>query len=317
MTILKSLRPDRLLASSKKIIGTVLGEEILNEPVVDLAYTVEHEVTCRSPLLLCSVTGYDPSQKVDNLAKDLNKRYASVAIGSAEGFDIADKAITAATKQGTWVLLKNVHLAPSWLAELEKKLHKLTPNENFRLFLTMEIQPKVPSTLIRISETFVFEPPPGIKASMQRSFKAVLSQDRTDKQPGERARLHFLVCWLHAVLQERLRYTPIGWTKLYEFGEADQRCALKSIDEWIESIGQGRTNVPPEKIPWDALRTIITTSLYGGKIDNDFDHAILKSFVNHLFNEQAFDLQYPLFIGEGALMMPDARTYEQFENWIN
>lgn len=62
---------------------------------------------------------------------------------------------------------------------------------------------------------------------------------------------------------------------------------------------------------------MLSSSLYGGKIDNDFDHKILQSFVGRLFNEQAFDLQYPLFIGEGSLMMPDARTMDQFVAWID
>lgn len=42
-----------------------------------------------------------------------------------------------------WVMLKNVHLAPQWLVQLEKKLHSLTPHSSFRLFLTLEITPKV------------------------------------------------------------------------------------------------------------------------------------------------------------------------------
>lgn len=64
-------------------------------------------------------------------------------VGSAEGFTQADKAINSASKSGRWVMLKNVHLAPQWLVQLEKKLHNLTPHTNFRLFLTMEINPKV------------------------------------------------------------------------------------------------------------------------------------------------------------------------------
>lgn len=40
-------------------------------------------------------------------------------------------------------MLKNVHLAPGWLVQLEKKLHSLQPHACFRLFLTMEINPKV------------------------------------------------------------------------------------------------------------------------------------------------------------------------------
>ena len=63
--------------------------------------------------------------------------------GSAEGFSLAEKAISSASKAGCWVLLKNVHLVPQWLVQLEKKFHSLTPHTNFRLFLTMEINPKV------------------------------------------------------------------------------------------------------------------------------------------------------------------------------
>jgi dynein heavy chain 1 len=64
-------------------------------------------------------------------------------LGSAEGFVLAEKAVNSASKSGSWVLLKNVHLAPQWLAQLEKKLQSITPHASFRLFLTMEINLKV------------------------------------------------------------------------------------------------------------------------------------------------------------------------------
>lgn len=45
----------------------------------------------------------------------------------------------------------------------------------------MEFNPKVPSTLIRQSYKLVFEPPSGIKASLQRSFASLLTPARTDR----------------------------------------------------------------------------------------------------------------------------------------
>ena len=51
-----------------------------------------------------------------------------------------------------WVLLKNVHLAPQWLVTLEKKLHTLNPHAAFRLFMTMEINPKVYCWFCRLGE---------------------------------------------------------------------------------------------------------------------------------------------------------------------
>ena len=107
----------------------------------------------------------------------------------------------------------------------------------------MEFNNKVPSTLIRQSKKLVFEPPDGIKASLQRTYKTVLTPQRTDKGPTERSKLHFLLAWLHAIILERLRYTPIGWTKVYEFNEADQRCAIDLIDEMIDAHGE-RVSLP-------------------------------------------------------------------------
>jgi dynein heavy chain 1 len=144
----------------------------------------------------------------------------------------------------------------------------------------MEITPKVPSTLLRASHLFVFEPPSGIKAALLRSYSQTVTPQRSDKIPIERARLHFLVSWFNAVVQERLRYTPIGWSKTYEFNESDQRCAIDCVDEWLDSKGKDRTNIDPDKIPWDALRTLIGQSIFGGKIDNEFDNKILASLVN-------------------------------------
>lgn len=140
---------------------------------------------------MCSTPGYDASSKVDDLAAKMRQPYKALAMGSDEGFELAEKTIVAAAKAGSWVLLKNIHLAPAWLVQLEKKLHTLAPKNTFRLFMTAEIHPKLPANLLRLSQVFVFEPPPGVKANLQHSFSAIPSS-RMDKQPVERSRLYFL-----------------------------------------------------------------------------------------------------------------------------
>lgn len=275
MIIVKILRPDRLVYASWTLIEMVLGENVNPQTQIDLFTTVETGTTARSPLLLVSAPGYDASVMVDDLAKSKMKKCASVAIGSPEAFEEAESAIKLAARSGSWVLLKNVHLAPSWLVELEKMVYKLQLNNNFRLFLTMELNPKVPSTLIRSSRVLMFEPPQGIKAALLRSYTHATSKERSDAKPAQRAKMHFIACWFNAVVQERLRYTPIGWSKVYEFNQSDQNCLLKCIDEWIDSMGSGREVIDPDNIPWDALRTLASQSIFGGKVDNDFDLKIL------------------------------------------
>ena len=51
--------------------------------------------------------------------------------------------------------MKNVHLAPQWLVQLEKKLHSLQVHPSFKLFLTMEINPKVSTTTLSLTLTMV------------------------------------------------------------------------------------------------------------------------------------------------------------------
>jgi len=130
-----------------------------------------------------------------------------------------------------------------------------------------------------------------------------------------------LLAWLHAVLLERLRYTPIGYTKTYEFNEADFRCALDLVDEFVDNVAGDRSNVDPEKIPWDGIRVILAQNLYGGKIDNEYDGKILTSLVDHLFTENSFKADYKLFIpsdsAEAPMLVPEAIRYQQYVDWVD
>ncbi|CAM6031851.1 unnamed protein product, partial [Sphagnum compactum] len=327
LLLIQAFRPDRVVAAAHVFVDTVLGEQFmpLAEVELDFAAVVERQLTCGVPALLCSVPGYDASGRVDDLAAELNKQVSSIAIGSAEGFNQAERAINAACKSGKWVLLKNVHLAPQWLVQLEKKMHSLQPHPQFRLFLTMEINPKVPVNLLRAGRIFVYEPPPGIRANLLRTFSTV-PPNRMMKAPSERARLYFLLAWFHAIVQERLRYTPLGWAKKYEFNESDLRVACDTLDTWIDTTAMGRTNLPPEKVPWDALVTLLSQSIYGGKIDNDFDQRLLSSFLHKLFTPRSFEADFALVAnvdgvaggpnGQRHITMPDGTRRDEFLKWI-
>ena len=157
---------------------------------------------------------------------------------------MADNAISSAIKSGRWVLLKNVHLAPQWLVQLEKKILTSTPHSGFRLFLTTEINPKLPVNLLRSSRVFVYEPAAGIKNNMFRTLSSI-APEKMNAQPAERARIYMLLSWLHAVIQERLRYVPLGWSKHYEFNDADLRSALDTVDTWVNNVAKGRFVFPP------------------------------------------------------------------------
>ncbi|CAG8442752.1 1825_t:CDS:10 [Diversispora eburnea] len=310
MLLVKCFRPDRLIPVVSEFVSKAIDSSFLNQGELDFKALVLDEIKPSTPIALCSIPGYDASYRVDNLVTELKVHCTSVAMGSQEGFTLADQAIASSNKNGNWVLLKNVHLAPSWLGQLEKKLHSMKAHKNFRLFLTMETNPKVPVNLLRMSRS--------IKANLQDSLKSI-SPNRLAKGPNERVRLYFMLAWLHAIVQERLRYVPLGWTKIYEFNDSDQDFAINTIDAWLDSVAQGRSNIAPDKIPWEAIRTLICVAGYGGRIDNEFDKRLLESFVNELFTPAAYDLEFPLVDSDDTnkLAIPEGSKMDHFMNWVN
>jgi dynein heavy chain 1 len=127
------------------------------------------------------------------------------------------------------------------------------------------------------------------------------------------------LAWFHAVVQERLRYVPLGWSKTYDFNDSDMASAFGTIDTWLNAVAKGRANVDPANIPWDALRTLIKQSVYGGRVDSDFDQRILDAFVDKLFTPAAYNIDFDLVptIGEDrALEAPDGTKLEHFLSWV-
>jgi hypothetical protein len=92
------------------------------------------------------------------------------------------------------------------------------------------------------------------------------------------------------------------------------------------SCFQGRTNLPPEKVPWDAVVTLLSQCIYGGKIDNDFDQRLLASFLAKLFTPRSFEADFALVAnvdgvaggpgGQRHITMPDGTRRDHFLHWI-
>ncbi len=158
--IVKCFRPDRILQATSLFALEVLKADLAELSGYSLSQVVYKELPPTAPLALVSVRGHDASYRVDGLVTTTGSKCTSVAMGSQEGFALADQALGTAARQGSWVLLKNVHLAPSWLGQLEKRLQTLNPHPDFRLFLTMEANPSIPVNILRQSRIIMNEPAP-------------------------------------------------------------------------------------------------------------------------------------------------------------
>ena len=70
---------------------------------MNLGEIVEKEVKASTPIIMCSVSGYDASIRVEDLATELNKPLTSIAIGKDKIKDIGRNTGT----MKVWVFQSN------------------------------------------------------------------------------------------------------------------------------------------------------------------------------------------------------------------
>jgi dynein heavy chain 1 len=90
-------------------------------------------------------------------------------------------------------------------------------------------------------------------------------------------------------------------------------------------VAAGRTNVAPQNLPWDMIRTLIVET-YGGKIDDEGDFARWTQLVNSFLTPAAYEIGHVLVEGvagnglddaeDGSLVVPSGTTLKDFTVWI-
>jgi dynein heavy chain 1 len=118
--LFKAVRPDRLTQAMSAFVEAIFGPAFMAAASYNLKGVVEKETLATTPAILCSVPGLDAAYRVDDLVAEMRQggeqtQCVSVALGSAEGFGDAEKAIATAARQGSWVMLKNCHVSSSAL----------------------------------------------------------------------------------------------------------------------------------------------------------------------------------------------------------
>ena len=100
---------------------------------------------------------------------------------------------------------------------------------------------------------------------------------------------------------------------------AQYECSAYIVDYWIDTTSQGRSNIAPQKLPWDMIRTLVTET-YGGKIDDAEDFRQLDTLVNSLVNPDAFESEHKLVTGvenDECLALPEQTSIRDFAEWVN
>lgn len=103
------------------------------------------------------------------------------------------------------------------------------------------------------------------------------SDDYLATKSSRSVQILFILAWFHALVQERRSYIPQGWTKFYEFSSAD----LRSAADVIENAINPKTGTPD----WNTIYGLFENAIYGGRVDDDFDLRVLRTYLHEFFNE--------------------------------
>ena len=220
--LVQALRPDRMQSAMETFACDLLGLKSVNLATLNLPELAK-DTRPETPIMFIITPGADPSVMLEQAAdRALGPgKYRQLAMGQGQS-EAALRLLEAGAEEGAWVCLQNVHLVVSWLPVLEKTLHSLKPDPNFRLWLTTEPHPKFPPILLQLSSKVTFEAPPGLKKNLQNAY-ALWPSAMVGAGTTARAQMLFVVAWFHAVVQERRTFIPQGWSKFHEFSFADLR----------------------------------------------------------------------------------------------
>ncbi|KAG2501733.1 hypothetical protein HYH03_000233 [Edaphochlamys debaryana] len=291
LLIVRCVRPDKVIPAVQEFVDINLGKKYVEPPPFDLGacYADSSPIT---PLIFVLSPGSDPTAALLQFAgeRNMGSRLMAISLGQGQGPKAA-AMIAEGARSGSWVVLQNCHLAPSWMPNLDKICEDLAvapegaaePVHNeFRLWMTSYPSPKFPVNILQNGVKMTNEPPKGIKANMRRSYCIEpICQDKEFfelcVQPGPFKKLLFGLVFFHALVQERRKFGPLGWNIPYGFDDGDQRISVRQLKMFLDEAPAGAAP------PFAALLYVTGECNYGGRVTDDKDRLLLNTILNKCY----------------------------------
>ncbi|KAL7754402.1 hypothetical protein RI367_000383 [Sorochytrium milnesiophthora] len=311
MLIVRSLRTDRVIFSSQAFVASSLGQRFTEPPILDMMEILQ-DSTASVPLVFVLSPGVDPTIALQQLAVRMNleSRFNYLSLGQGQA-PKATRLIQDGMRLGNWVFLANCHLSISWMPQLEKiveVLPKDKPHPDFRLWLSSSPHPKFPIAILHSAVKMTTEPPKGLKSNMMRLYGRIQPEqfERCTRKDAYK-KLVFALCFYHSTLLERRKFLTLGWNTPYDFNDADfdicENIICNQLDEY-------------QQVPWDAMKYLIAEANYGGRVTDDWDRRVLRSYINSLFCDEALTVSRFKLSSEDTYFIPEPAPLQTYRDYI-
>jgi dynein heavy chain len=119
--------------------------------------------------------------------------------------------------------------------------------------------------------------------------------------------LVFSLCFFHSVLLERKKFLTLGWNVVCDFNDSDfdicENLTVVLLEEYAD-------------IPWEALKYLIAEANYGGRVTDDWDRRVLRSYINHCFNDDAVNTPQYQLSNLSTYYIPESIDMQGFKDYI-
>lgn len=286
LAVMRCFRPDRVYNAVKLYVIDMLGEKFVQPPVLDFTRIFQQSLPT-SPMVFILSPGADPQSDIQKFCGEMGmlNKFKFVALGQGQG-PIAEQLLEAGRSRGHWILLQNCHLLASWLKTLEKILNdSKEPHKDFRLWLTTEPSDRFPLGILQRSLKIVTEPPDGLKLNMRATYSRIDHSMLAECPHWAFRPCLYVLAFLHAVVLERRKYGKIGWNVSYDFNESDFSVSRRLLSLYLQKAFEDGD----EFLPWGSLKYLIGDAMYGGRVSDDMDRRILKTYLEEYMGDFLFD----------------------------